>query len=127
VYYNTLLDDKRGVIVSKRSVGIAAMPKECCNLMISFGENIKLARRRRKVKQSDIAKSVAISVQTYRKIENGDPSVGIGLYLSVLFMFDLHNDFSKLASPYTDNIGLAMTKDSIPKKIRDKKNKRLDF
>lgn len=113
--------------MSKRSIGIAAMPKECCHLMNSLGANIKLARKRRKIKQTDMANSIAISVQTYRKIENGDPSVAIGLYLSALYMLELHADFAKLASPYTDKIGLAMTKAGLPKRIRDRYEKDLDF
>ena len=108
-----------------RSIGIAAIPKECVSQIISLGENIKKARIIRKLRQKDIAKQVAISVKTYRKIEAGDPTVSVGLYLSTLYMLELNKEFSNLAT--NDKIGEALERRARSKRIKIKQNKELDF
>ena len=110
-----------------RSIGVKAMPKVCCTQMVHFGENIRLARTRRKIRQEDMAKRIAISVKTYRKIESGDPTVAIGLYASALFMLNISDDFSSLADPANDRIGLSMERRNMSERIRLKKDKELDF
>lgn len=62
-----------------------------------LGENIKLARKRRKLTQALISDRTGISRTTLRKIENGDATVSIGHYLSVLAVLGLADDFSKVA------------------------------
>jgi len=111
--------------VPTRSIGIAAIPKECVTQIIALGENIKKARLSRKLRQEDIAKQVVISVKTYRKIEAGDPSVSVGLYLSTLYMLELNKEFSNLAA--NDKIGEALDRRAMPKRIKIKQNKELDF
>ena len=62
-----------------------------------LGENIKLARKRRKLTQQIISDRTGISRVTLRKIENGDPTVSIGHYLSVLGVLGLADDLTKVA------------------------------
>ena len=113
--------------VKERSIGVKAMPKACCTQMLNLGENIRLARIRRKIRQEDMANRISISVKTYRKIESGDPTVAIGLYVSALFMLGLAADFSALADPAQDRVGLSMEKRHMPERIRLKQDKELDF
>jgi transcriptional regulator with XRE-family HTH domain len=115
------------IIKKERSIGVKAMPKACCTQMVNFGENIRLARTRRKIRQEDMAKRIAISVKTYRKIESGDPTVAVGLYASALFMLGISEDFSSLVDPAKDRIGMSMERRNMPERIRLKKDKELDF
>lgn len=62
-----------------------------------LGENIKLARKRRKITAIQLAERAAIERLTLRKIERGDPSVSMGAYFNVLRALNLHEDFLKLA------------------------------
>jgi len=62
-----------------------------------LGENIKLARKRRKLTAIQLAERAAIERVTLRKIERGDPSVSMGGYFNVLKALNLHEDFLKLA------------------------------
>ena len=62
-----------------------------------LGENIKLARKRRKLTQQIISDRTGISRVTLRKIENGEPTVSIGHYLSVLGVLGLAEDLAKVA------------------------------
>jgi transcriptional regulator with XRE-family HTH domain len=63
-----------------------------------IGENIKLARKRRKLTTQQVAERAGIHRATLYRIEKGDPAVSIGLYFNVLRVFNLQDDFLKLAS-----------------------------
>lgn len=71
-------------------------PKEK-RMLRKVGEQIKLARLRRKLSTSLVAERAKISRTTLWKIENGDPTVSMGAYLSVLFAIDLAEDILFLA------------------------------
>ncbi|NVN18761.1 helix-turn-helix domain-containing protein [Muricauda sp. HICW] len=62
-----------------------------------IGENIKLARKRRKLTTEQVSERAGIHRATLHRIEKGDPSVAIGLYFNVLRVLNLENDFSKIA------------------------------
>ena len=62
------------------------------------GENIKLARKRRKLTTIQVAERADIVRSTLYLIEKGVPSVGIGSYFNVLRVLGLQDDFLKLAS-----------------------------
>ncbi len=63
-----------------------------------MGENIKLARKRRKLTTIQVSERAGIARSTLYSIEKGDASVAIGAYFNVLRVLGLHNDFLKLAS-----------------------------
>jgi transcriptional regulator with XRE-family HTH domain len=62
-----------------------------------FGENIKLARLRRKLSMEQISERAGISRLTLMKIEKGDDSVSMGSYFQVLFAMRLDKDFLNVA------------------------------
>ena len=62
-----------------------------------IGENIKLARKRRKLSAEQVAERAGIHRATLHRVEKGDPSVAIGIYFNVLKVLNLENDFSKIA------------------------------
>lgn len=80
-------------------------PKER-RLLMEVGKQIKLARLRRKASCELIAERAKISRATLWKIENGDPSVSMGAYLSVLFALQLERDILALAKD--DDLGRAL-------------------
>jgi transcriptional regulator with XRE-family HTH domain len=63
-----------------------------------IGENIKLARKRRKLTTQQVAERAGIHRATLYRIEKGDPAVSIGLYFNVFRVLNLEDDFLKLAS-----------------------------
>jgi len=63
-----------------------------------MGENIKLARKRRKLTQVQVAERADIVRSTLYLIESGNPSVAIGSYFNVLRVLGLQDDFLKLAA-----------------------------
>lgn len=66
-------------------------------ILSEFGENIKLARLRRKLSSEQVAERANISRPTLTEIEKGSPTVSIGSYFSVLQVLGLEKDFLLLA------------------------------
>lgn len=63
-----------------------------------MGENIKLARKRRKFTTRQVAESASIIRSILYLIEKRDPSVAMGVYFNVLRVLGLQDDFLKLAA-----------------------------
>ena len=72
------------------------MPKTVRQLE-TVGEQIRLARLRRKYSVNLIAERAGISRATLWKVEKGDPGVAIGIYAKVLAAIGLPNDITLLA------------------------------
>ena len=68
------------------------------NILEQMGENIKLARKRRKLTTTQVAERADISRSTLYLIETGNTGVAIGAYFNVLRVLGLQDDFLKLAS-----------------------------
>ncbi|MBD1426105.1 helix-turn-helix domain-containing protein [Sphingobacterium arenae] len=67
-------------------------------ILEQMGENIKLARKRRKLTAVQVAERAGIARSTLYLVEKGDPSVAIGAYFNVLRVLGLQDDFLKLAA-----------------------------
>jgi len=66
-------------------------------ILTELGENIKLARLRRKLSAEQVAECADISRPTLVEIEKGSPSVSIGSYLLVLKVLGLEDDLLLVA------------------------------
>ena len=67
-------------------------------ILQEFGENIKLARLRRKLSADQIAERANISRVTLWQVEKGSASVAMGIYCQVLFVLGLDKDLLKVAA-----------------------------
>lgn len=63
-----------------------------------LGENIKIARLRRKFSAEQVAERANISRPTLVSIEKGNPNVTIGAYVKVLSVLGLENDIMEVAN-----------------------------
>ena len=61
-------------------------------ILKTLGENIKLARLRRKITTTMLAERAGMNRVTLRKVENGDSGATLGAYASVLFCLGLEKD-----------------------------------
>ncbi len=72
-------------------------PKHQQTLQV-VGENIKLARKRRKLTTIQVSERAGIDRTTLYQIEKGMPSVSMGAYFNVIRVLGLQDDFLKLAA-----------------------------
>lgn len=91
-------------------------------VLVEVGENIKLARLRRKLSAEQVAERANTTRPTLRSIEQGSGSVTIGIYAQVLFVLGMEKDLLKLAGD--DPLGRRLqdakllVKERAPKKTR---------
>lgn len=96
------------------------LPKNL-KVLKTLGENIQLARLRRKISAEKIAERAGISRTTLFYIESGSPSVAMGSYLQVLFILGLQNDLAAVAA--NDPLGRKLQDAEITVKKRAPKRK----
>ncbi|MBN2728549.1 MAG: helix-turn-helix domain-containing protein [Bacteroidales bacterium] len=87
----------------------------------AVGEQIKLARLRRKFSGEMVAERAGIGRNTLISIEQGKPSVSIGHYLNVLRVLGLEKDFLALARD--DELGRKLQDAQLSTKERAPKRK----
>src|SRR5271156_3357792 len=85
-------------------------------LMAELGENIRLARLRRRFSAAIISERAGISRNTLRAIERGEPSVMFGAYAAVLFSLGLEKDLKLVARD--DELGRKLQDLRLPIKAR---------
>ena len=68
------------------------------NILETVGENIKLARLRRKLTTLQVAERAGLTRTTLWNIEKGTGGVSIAAYAQVLLILGLEKDLLKLAS-----------------------------
>lgn len=78
------------------------LPKQA-KILATLGENIKLARLRRKLTAEQVAERAGISRRTLVSVEKGVPGVAMGIYVQVLFVLGLANDILNVAG--NDKLG----------------------
>ena len=87
-----------------------------------LGEDIKLARLRRRLSAEQIAERAGISRSTLWQIEKGMPNVSMGYYAQVLFVLGLEKNLSNMAAD--DVLGRKLQDAEIVVKKRAPKKKR---
>jgi transcriptional regulator with XRE-family HTH domain len=87
-----------------------------------LGADIRMARLRRRIPMVLMAERVSVSRTTLSKVENGDPSVSMGVYTTVLFVLGLTERLSVLCDAKYDSIGMSLEEERLPKRIRSPKS-----
>ena len=90
-------------------------------ILEGLGEDIKLARLRRKLSAEQIAERAGISRSTLWQIEKGMPNVSMGYYAQVLFVLGLEKNLSTMAAD--DTLGRKLQDAEILVKNRAPKRK----
>ncbi len=101
----------------KASPALAAIPLSVRRNLKKLGEDIRMARRRRRLPVELWAERAFISRNTVTRVERGEPSVSIGIYATVLFVLGMVDRLGMIADAATDGVGLALGEDQLPKRI----------
>ena len=90
-------------------------------IMAELGENIKLARLRRRLTTDQVCERAGIGRTTLWQIEKGMPNVTMGAYAQVLFVLGLEKDFLKLGAD--DELGRRLQDANLETGKRGRKKK----
>ncbi len=103
-----------------KSKGLTILPK-LESILEEVGENIKIARLRRKLTAVQVSERAGITRTTLRSIEKGGSRVSMAGYIQVLFVLGLERDLLELAK--NDELGrrLQDTKLIVKKRAPGKK------
>ncbi len=83
-----------------------------------LGGDIKDARRKRRLTTTVVAERAFTTRKTLQRIEQGDFSVSIGIYASVLLALGMLERLADLADPAMDALGLTLAAADLPRRVR---------
>lgn len=83
-----------------------------------LGADIRDARLRRGLPADVVASRALTSRATIARIEKGDAGVGMGIYAATLLALGLLDRLAEVADPRMDEVGMALSLQSLPKRAR---------
>ncbi len=84
-------------------------PEEVSAIAVRLGERIRVARVRRKIRQTDLATRTHLSRSTIQAIERGESSCAVGSVLQVLWVLGLSAEVELIGDPGLDEGGLVFS------------------
>jgi len=97
---------------------VSPLPIPARRALRKLGQDIRDARKRRRIPMELLAERARISRTTLTKVEKGDESVALGIYASVLFVLGLVEGLGNLADPLHDAIGRDIDDRNLPERVR---------
>jgi transcriptional regulator with XRE-family HTH domain len=101
-----------------KSKAYSSMPVGIHNLCNTLGSRVRIARTRRRLTQQDFASRVGTTRQTIQRLEAGDPTVGLGIFLTAAWVLGLHQDLENALDPARDMVGLREDFRRMPQRVR---------
>jgi transcriptional regulator with XRE-family HTH domain len=86
----------------KSPEALQALPAAVTGALAALGDNLAVARLRRRESQRAWALRLGVSVPTLIRMERGDPGVGMGIYATALWLMGRANELPSLADPQAD-------------------------
>jgi transcriptional regulator with XRE-family HTH domain len=103
---------------------IQAPPYPVEQALNRLGENLRTARIRRRYTIEEVAQKIGTGRRAVMDAEKGKASTGIGVYVALLWVYDLLQPFEDLANPAKDEQGLTLM--AARDKTRVRKSRDLD-
>lgn len=97
------------------------MPPTVRRSLSKFGQDLANARRRRHLTMAMMAERMGVAPSTYRRVEQGDPTVTLGAYAMALFVLGFGGPLGDLVDSRRDDVGLQLEEERLPKRVRVRK------
>jgi len=94
--------------MTARNTLITALPYPVEQAIKKVGNNLRIARLRRKQTIRETAEKIGTGPRAVRDAENGKASTGVAVYAALLWAYDLLQPFHDLADPQADEEGSAL-------------------
>ncbi len=88
------------------------------SILRQLGRDLRSARLRRRMAVADLALRAGTSPSTIARLEKGEPGIGIGTLADVLIVLGLAERLAGLVDTRLDEVGMALTDQSLPKRGR---------
>jgi transcriptional regulator with XRE-family HTH domain len=92
----------------KTARALLQLPPATAAAIEKLGADLAVARLRRKESLKTWAKRMGVSVPTLQRLEAGDPSVGIGIVATALWLIQRDGELRNLAAPEHDQGAIEM-------------------
>jgi DNA-binding XRE family transcriptional regulator len=102
-------------------------PYEVVQSAARIGENIRIARIRRRMSQEELAQACSITRRTLYSIEKGSTGIALGTVFSVLWSLGLMKTILPVADPDNDEHGKIMEAARQPQRVRHQTSIDNDF
>ena len=93
------------------------LPLPAQRALKKLGSDLRDARRRRRIQTAVMADRMQVSRPTLRRLEKGDPSVGIGSYAAALYVLGMVDRLGDLADIAHDPVGQRIASEDLPQRI----------
>lgn len=97
---------------------VSPLPLPARRALHKLGQDIRDARKRRRLPMELLAERARISRSTLTKVEKGDEAVALGIYAAVLFVLGLIEGLGNLADATKDDLGRAIELRNLPQRVR---------
>jgi hypothetical protein len=104
--------------MSRESRAYLSLASNVTSQLLKLGGDIRVARKRRQLSISAMAERMMVNPKTVQRMEKGDPTVGIGIVASALWVLGLHRRLGDLVAPASDQVGLREEIDKLPRDFR---------
>ena len=101
-----------------KTLATHTLPRAARQALTKLGEDITVARKKRRISTVSMAERAFISRSTLHKVERGDPSVSMGVYATVLAILGLADGLGQVADRRNDPLGLDIDEDRLPKRVQ---------
>lgn len=108
-------------------MAIATTPLEVNSAVQRLGDNVRLARVRRRMSQEELAQACGITRKTLYALEKGTPGATIATAFTVLWKLGLLSTTVALADPDADEHGKILEAARRPKRVRQPVDSDNDF
>lgn len=92
----------------KTTRALLQLPPSTAGAIEKLGADLAVARLRRKESLRSWAQRLGITVPTLQRLEAGDPSVGIGIVATALWLIQRDGELGRLAAPEHDQGAIEM-------------------
>lgn len=92
----------------KTARALRQLPPATAGAIEKLGADLAVARLRRKESLRSWAQRMGVTVSTLQRLEAGDPSVGIGIIATALWLIKRDGELSNVAAPEHDQGALEM-------------------
>jgi DNA-binding XRE family transcriptional regulator len=103
------------------------IPLEVKSATQRLGENVRLARVRRRLSQEELAQACDITRKTLYALEKGAPGASVATAFTVLWKLGLLSTAAALADPDADEHGKILEAARRPKRVRNPVDSDNDF